>query len=282
MINKFFILVFIFCLIHLTSIGQSGYLGSNNSLNIELGTAMVFNNSSTRVDQVQLNGTTKVKYQPTQIKFNISSSYSRVINDSYRIDLGLRFSHLDLVTPYFTDTIPATSGYNFNNYRLAILNTIPIKYIIGFIGFTKFYAGHSPVGKYWGLSLGYGNAQTSTSIPLKLGILYGKQINGTEYTYDVLHYREKLLSYQGNVDIFSLTFNLGTTIPLTSKLGIDLSLKTSLLQLYKFNDTYTTNYALDDASLIDHTSSYGLNRQIAFTIRNSNWFHINFGLRYFI
>ena len=274
------IFIFIFFGVFISK-AQSGYLGSKNSINFEISCAKIFNNQKKRVDKATLEGVSKVTYESPSLKLNFSSTISRVINDNYRIDLGLSFSKLNLFTPYFIDSVFLNNNFIKTN-KFVVLNTIPFRYYSGSVGFIKFYAGHSPVGKFWGINLSYGQAKTDKSIPLKVGLLYGKQINNNKYMYDVLYYRERILNYQGGIEVLTLSFNFGSTMPLTSKLGLDWSIKTSPIQLYHINNIYYTNYAFNKANIIDYNSSLGLNKQIALTIRNSNWFQIRFGLRYFI
>jgi len=280
--NSIYIIFVISIFTPFVSNGQSGYLGSKNNLNIELGFTKVLNNSNNRVDKAEMNGTSSVVYSVPNFKFNLSASYTRVINNNYRIDFGMNFMKLNLFTPYYVDTIYITNGFDIETSKYAVLNTIPIKYNSVNIGFRKFYAGHSPVGKFWGLDLTYGKAKTEQIIPIKIGLIYGKQKQSKGYFYDVIYYNERTLNYQGNLEVLNLNFVIGRTIPLTQKLGVNVILNASIVKLFHYNNTYETGFTLNKASVLDYNSTLGLNRQIALTLRNSNSFRINFGLCYFI
>jgi hypothetical protein len=271
---------------------QSGYLGStfNVSANVDMAPVLssILGNGN-YFNKVSILDTTSrvVEYKKLAMRYQFNLGINKVVTD--KIQLGFSYGYQKFgitgLNATYTDTIYGNGYVNYITQGTRLVSDIPITNTSFAFKFKMFYAGLAPIGKYWGFNLEYSIAKTKNSIPLEF-----IKANNTSAT-SLFKYKYKINDdsvlksdsiSQQKIKAFNIKFTYGRTIPITKKLGIDLSLVIPLLKVHFYNNSShflkqpIKNINLDDKTYSDFNTSFSS------YLKFNQKYMLNIGIRYFI
>lgn len=280
---KYLLKIFLIIL-PLTSLSQSGYLGSKTNIHFNISNALTpFQYKGKQIDETN--------YKRTNLNLNSSFALTvnRVLNDRVQIGLGYRYTPMYLFSNTVDINIPYPTDPNFFTERKAfIMNGIRIDNHSLVFNFRKFKNGISPIGKSWGFDIEYGKASITD-----ITVDYATNVTETSTGYFNDRYAinttaedfiKGTVTYPGEskVNSFVLKGYIGRTIPVSSKIGIDLSLSMPLLRILKFNNEFGIAYLNSPRTQTISNSTQSNTSSIAYAIRKYNGFSLNIGVKYFL
>jgi len=279
-----FLVILTLVLFPLNSISQSGYLGSKT--NIQL-------NITNPLTPLQYKGklVDDTHYKETNLNLNASFvlTVNRVLSDEYQVGIGYRYAPMQLFSTSIEVEVQDPNNPNiFTTKELTITNLTRINHHSFMFNLRKFSNGISPIGKGWGLDLEYGKTSTdkieidyvSSVTLLSEGTFNDRFIINSPATATP----ESKTTINGihQVNSFVIKGYLGRTIPVSKKVGIDLSLSIPILRILSYNNDYGIAYFNSPEVTTLSNSTYKNNKAIAYAIRKYNGFSLNIGVKYFL
>ncbi len=283
------------------SIGQSGYLGSKTNFQINMNNSV--NPFTVKGKQVNEN-----QYKETRINLNTSYSFTlnRVMNDNIQLGIGYRFANMALYsTDIWTDIQDPVNPNIHSEVKAKILNKLKVKHHSGIINLRYFTNGISPIGKGIGidfelgrtsierLDVDYATGYELTSSGSSSGFLSELlsdflpfNINSKKrYTLNQLNQDNvdstTTLKASSIVNSFIFKAYIGRTIPLTKKIGVDLSFTFPLLRVLRYNNTTKIGMMISQKGQTLQERGNATDA-IAYSIAQYNGLSINIGLKYFL
>ncbi|MGV6860970.1 MAG: hypothetical protein ACWA41_04310 [Putridiphycobacter sp.] len=266
---------------------QSGYLGSTINVggsvdyNMHLLTIFGKRRIYDEVDYSSNIAKFRKHYQSWQLNINAN----KVIND--KIQLGLNYGYQKFgVAGYTFVTEPTLFSYQ-SEYKA--LTPITITNSTFSFNFRKYFQGIAPLGKFWGIDLigGFAKSDNIEEIEFAYGYSYFTE-NLLDSKFKIDSSGTQSINLQGNVNAFILKFTYGQTIPVTEKLGIDISLRIPILRLYfaESSPLFSTSQRYSEYFYIYENSfdnnKEGINNLIINSYKKAQGFSLNFGIKYFL
>lgn len=292
--KKLTIIIFIVLISSYTN-GQSGFLGSTVNVSASFGTAPIIRNMFQSSNGIAYNKVSKldtishrVWYKKATMRYQYSFDINKVIFDKIQLGFNYGFQKINITGEQvlYADT-SINNGYGTNNGK--IVNDIPLTNNSYTFRFKWFYAGIAPIGKFWGLDLSLSTAKTSETIPLEYArttSYYGNSLFGTKYYLDnTSNIHKDTLNFGSKIKTFSFKFLYGRTIPITEKIGLDLSLIIPLINI-QFYDSYPHIRRSYQSSISFEEETFyqkrDFNNIISKHLRYNQGYTFNIGIRYFI
>lgn len=270
-------------LLPLHSFSQSGYLGSKT--NIQL-------NITNSITPLKYKGKLIDESNYKETNLNLNTSYAltvnRVLNDNIQIGIGYGYAPMVLFTNLIKVEVQNPNNPNtFQNTNARILSSKRVDHHSFIFNFRNYKHGISPVGKGWGIDIAYGRTSVNE---LDIDYTTGESIttNGIFTKHYLIentasNYINSSVTLPGNLKANSFVIKgyLGRTIPVSKKIGIDLSLSIPILRVLMLNDQTKIAYLVTEKRELSN-SVFNNNQAIAYAIRKYNGFSFNIGVKYFI
>lgn len=277
------------------SIGQSGYLGSKTNFQI---------NMSNSLTPLALKGKQKkdLTYKETRINFNSSYAFiiNRVINDKLQVGIGYRFAPMVMFSSSIWTDVQDPYNPNLYTETLAkITNKLKVNHHSGILNLRLFTNGISPIGKGIGIDFEYGRTSISQlDIEYTSGYQLLPSSNLTGFISDFLPFSIKpkkkyeLNELENSVDstttligssvVNSFVFKgyIGRTIPVSKKIGIDVSFTFPLLRVLNYDNRNRIGLLFIDNQKTLRESN--VTEAIASSIAKYNSLSLNIGIKYFL
>lgn len=265
---------------------QSGFLGSTVNFNAQLEVVPVFSTLySENYSNYKRIDSSLLKFKKTFVDFKFSFSGSKVINDDLEIGVVFNYSSFGIIADQFSgiDTNFLYYGYTLQEIDYSMLNVLKAKSSGLSVNIKRFNRGLAPIGGYIGLNVGYNRTTTKKDAE----VLYGdKNLLSSKFlykTYEVMTSKSTTLDYRAKVGSFNVNFLMGRTIPVSEKLGIDLSMSIPVFRILSYNGIKAWAFLLKDSNTtISSDSANQLNKAIGYSVKRNQGFSLNAGLKYFI
>jgi hypothetical protein len=272
---------------------QSGYLGStfNVSANVDMAPVItsIFDLNSNYFTKVSFIDTTSklIEYKKLAMRYQFNLGINKVVTDKIQLGFSYGYQKFSLtgVQLAYTDTV---SNFGYTDYvtqPTSLVSNVPITNTSFAFKFKMFYSGLAPIGKYWGFNLEYSSAKTEKSIPIQYIIAYNSVYSSffkNKYKInDNAVLKSDTLS-QKMIKAFNIKFTYGRTIPITEKLGIDLSLVVPLLKVHFYNFSPHLLKQYPTTINLDKTTNNGFYENVSGYLRINQRYMFNIGIRYFI
>jgi hypothetical protein len=288
------------------SIGQSGFLGSRTNFQI---------NMCNSLTPLTLKGrtTSVTRYKETRLNLNTSFAFTvnRVINDKIQLGIGYRYAPMVLFSKNIYTEIQDPNNPNnpniFVNAEAKITNKLRVNHQSAIINLRYFSNGISPIGKGIGLDIevgrtsidrlevdyntGYEQISSSNGSGLLSDLLNSVlpfSTNGTSKKKYLLNETEDYVDStttllgKSAVNSFVLKGYLGRTIPVSKKIGIDISFTFPLLRIINYNNTNKIGTFIIDKKGETLYETGNATEAIAFSIAKYNGLSLNVGIKYFL
>jgi len=277
------ILILSIVLFPLTSIAQSGYLGSKTNIHLNItNPATPLKYKGKRTDDSH--------YKKTTLNLNTSFALTvnRVLSDDIQVGIGYRYAPMNLfATDIDVETQDPTNPNIFQNQNAYIMNSSRINHHSMVFNFRKFSNGISPIGKGWGFDVEYGRTSidkievdyASPLINISDGLFTKKYLISTTSE----QYIDSTITLLGNskANSFVIKGYIGRTIPISKKIGIDLSMSIPILRILMYNNSTGIAFLSEEKTHLTN-STFQNNKAIAYAIRKYNGFSLNAGVKYFL
>ncbi|HIP36814.1 MAG TPA: hypothetical protein EYG85_08155 [Crocinitomix sp.] len=219
----------------INSFSQSGFLGSIYNIDLEVNSALITLDAynSTRSKTI-LESDNSVVYRTVILDNSYRIGLNRVLSDNFTIGVSFKTGALNLNNERVRiDSIVPSPANNYAVNNFSLLTDIMARNNAFTFGFKKYSKGLSPIGKYFGFSLSYGIAKS-----VQDQILYYGETNEVDRNFfytrkSVTNIGETKLAYQGKVQSTVIRYYFGQTIPITRKIGVDISASFPLLRYYR-------------------------------------------------
>jgi len=277
--NMKYLIKVLIVLLPLHSFSQSGYLGSKTNIQISITNPLTpFKYKGKRVDESN--------YKNTNLNLNASFALTvnRVLSDENQIGIGYRYTPMILFTNTAEIDIQSTTNPNiFQLTDVVITSSKRVDHHSFVFNYRKFSNGIAPIGKGWGVDLEYGR----TSIQeLEIDYVSGlsEVTNGLfNKKFTINNTLDNSITFIGNsiVNSFVIKGYVGRTIPISKKIGIDLSLSIPILRVLLYNDIKTLSYFISQKNELSNSTPQNT-QEIAYSIGKYNGFSLNVGIKYFL
>lgn len=262
------------------SFGQSGYLGSLNSieLNIKAGPSL----KRTNVFKPGSNEAKK-RLRVANMQYNIS--YGRIFSKVVEVKVGYSFSRMLLYTGRNTfsvsDTIPTTWGYDLTNKPLNWLQDPSVMMHAGNLEFKYYRQGSmAPTGKFYGLGFQFGGA----SIDQSYEHLVGKRDvptkeSGFSKKYPILESQTEIFDRGQSTRFFYIYGTLGRNYPLTKELLLSVSTTFPLITMYMSPTGLDYGFDVGPTS-IGYENDDSIDEILNYSIKQYRRISVDVGIKY--
>jgi len=277
------LLILLLIFLPLNSISQSGYLGSKTNIQLNITNPFTpFKYKGIRVDETH--------YKKTNLNLNASFALTinRVLSDEYQLGVGYRYAPMALFSNYISIELQDPNNPNiFETTNANIMKSSRINHHSFVFNFRKFSNGISPIGKGWGVDLEYGRTSVDqididyvTHLITKYEGIFNDKYLINEFPENFIDSTTSILG-NSTTNSFIIKGYIGRTIPVSKKIGIDLSMSIPILRILMYNNSTGIAYRSEEKTHLTN-STFQNNKAIAYAIRKYNGFSLNAGVKYFL
>lgn len=265
-----FIAVFFFC-------GQllaqpSGYLGKTNHIQVLVGAVPSFKQHS---EVVSTTVTQRLKYANLNYQF----IYTRVISNAFDMSLGYQYSQVNTISDGVRvedyDTVFGEPQYSPKN----IMEDPSLAYHSGYLALNFYRRGSlAPLGKFWGLIFGYGNATLAQNTPVVIGTRGDYSSNTAFKNVAELDAQKTILLNEQKISTAYVKVRLGRSFPISDHLMIYGGVTFPLLTYYSSGFITRFGFNLDHGSDINQDSDWVRHSMVS--LKSYNGISLETGIRF--
>lgn len=266
------------------SLSQSGFLGSIYNVSFDINASPAIRDLFGERTKSKFIDDNTVEYRTNVLNFSFKLGIERVLNDKSTIGISFKNSILNINKSSFKglDTTFYDYGYFISENNYDLFTPLKAKNYALTISYKKYFKGLSPIGKYFGFDLSFGSAKSAKNQNVSYGNENAVSANLLYDIYNITNKYETTIEYQGTVKSIVSMFTFGQTIPITRKIGLDMSMNIPILRVYQYNNSLNFGLLTNGTSTIALSSEAGLNRNMATALKRSDSFSLKIGIKYFL
>lgn len=204
----------------------SGYLGKNNHLQILIGVVPSLRHQSEVVS-------TTVTKRAKIVNLNYQLIYTRVISNGFDVSFGYQYSQVNGISDGFrVDDYDTIFGELYNSPK-NIMDDPELSYHSGYVALNFYRRGSlAPLGKSWGLVIGYGNATLANNTPVVIGTKGDYTTNTSFKKVAELEEQKTILLPEQKINTAFMRLRVGRSFPISDHAMIYAGLSFPLLSYY--------------------------------------------------